>query len=108
VDFVYADSQTPVSADGYSFTRSRTYPSAIADFERGFALLERLSCDILVTPHPGASGLWERLAERERGEPGGLEDREACRRYAASARERLAGRIAAERADDGDRPDESR
>ncbi|HSQ31493.1 MAG TPA: subclass B3 metallo-beta-lactamase [Gemmatimonadaceae bacterium] len=97
LDFVYADSQTPVSADDFYFTRSTTYPSAIADFERGFATLERLRCDVLVTPHPDASSLWERVAARDSGrsEPA-LEDPSACKRYAANAREQLARRIAKE------------
>src|SRR5512146_2652341 len=96
-DFVYADGQTPVSADGFYFTRSTTYPSAIADFERGFATLDRLRCDVLVTPHPGASSLWERVAARDSGrsEPA-LEDPAACKRYVANAREQLARRIAKE------------
>ena len=94
MDFVYADSQTPVSADGFLYTRNESYPGAIADFERGFAVLERLSCDVLVTPHPGASRLWERLAAG----PAALRDPEACRRYAANARTALARRIERERA----------
>lgn len=93
---VYADSQTPVSADDFYFTRSTTYPSAIADFEKGFTVLERLECDILLTPHPGASQLWERLAARDSGTAGRLIDSEACRRYVTAARERLARRIATE------------
>ncbi len=90
LDFVYADSESPVSADGFFFTRSPAYPAAIADFERGLALLERLPCDVLLTPHPGASGLWERLAA------GKLRDPEACRRYAQEARSNLARRVATE------------
>lgn len=96
LDFVYADSQTPVSADGFSFTSNTSYPSVLADFKRGFAALELMSCDVLLTPHPEASGLWDRLAARDGGETGALRDSEACRRYAARARERLARRIAAE------------
>lgn len=96
VSIVYADSQTPVSADNFQFTRSRTYPSAVADFERGFAVLERLQCDVLLTPHPGASAWWERVAARDSGAPNALIDAEGCRRYAAAARERLARRLASE------------
>lgn len=95
---VYADSQTPISADGFMFTCSRHYPSALADFERGHAVLERLSCDILVTTHPAASRLWERLEARERGDADALVDPGACRRYAAQAREQLARRVERERA----------
>jgi metallo-beta-lactamase class B len=92
LDMVYADSQSPISADGFRFSDSRAYPTAVADFERGFRTLETLPCDILITPHPGGSALWERLA----GERGGLVDREACRRYAAESRQRLRGRLETE------------
>jgi metallo-beta-lactamase class B len=93
VNVVYADSQTPISADGFRFTDSPDYPNAIADFERGYATLEALPCDILVTPHPAASSLWERLS----GERTGLIDRNACKRYAATARQQLQRRLQTER-----------
>lgn len=98
LDLVYADSQTPVSAEGFEFTRSEHYPDAIADFERGHAVLEGLPCDVLVTTHPGASRLWERLEARERGDADALIDPDACRRYAADARAQLARRVERERA----------
>jgi metallo-beta-lactamase class B len=90
LDIVYADSQTPISADGFLYTRSGSYPNAIRDFERGQSVLETLPCDILLTPHPSASKLWERV------EAGNVVDREACRRFAAEARQQLAKRVAAE------------
>ncbi len=90
LDLVYGDSQTPISAKGFRFSDS---PAAVTGFQRGFAVLEKLSCDILVTPHPGASALWERL---EKG-PTGLIDREGCRKYAASARQNLERRLETER-----------
>jgi metallo-beta-lactamase class B len=94
LDFVYADSQTPVSADNFKFTRSVTYPAVMQDFERGFVVLERLSCDVLVTPHPGASRLWERVEAPKAGVQ--LIDRDACRRYVTTARRQLAQRVARE------------
>ncbi|MEP6730336.1 MAG: subclass B3 metallo-beta-lactamase [bacterium] len=96
MDMVYADSQTPVSADGFFFTRSKEYPTAISDFEHGFGVLEQLRCDILITPHPDASSLWQRLDARDHGNSASLVDREACKRYVARAREALARRIKAE------------
>jgi metallo-beta-lactamase class B len=93
---VYADSQTPVSAEGFRFTGS----GAAAAFERGFARLEGLRCDLLITPHPGASAFWERI---EAGEAK-LIDAEGCRRYAAAGRRQLARRLEAEAA----RPDGQR
>ena len=98
LDMVYADSQTPVSADGFSFTHNTTYPSAIADFEHGFIVLEQLPCDVLLTPHPDASQLWQRVAARDAGRPDALIDRNACRAYAAAARARLKQRVASEAA----------
>lgn len=99
MSLVYADSQTPISADGFQFTRSEHYPTAVADFERGHAVLEALSCDILVTTHPGASRLWERLKAREQGAADALVDPDACRRYAANAREQLARRVSQEQSE---------
>jgi metallo-beta-lactamase class B len=90
-DMVYADSQSPISADGFYFTRSTSYPTAIADFERGFDVLEHLSCDILITPHPSASNLWERVTSQT------LVDTSACKGYAANARAALAKRLVSER-----------
>ena len=97
LDLVYADSQTPVSADDFLFTRNTRYPSAIADFQRGFAVLDSLRCDVLLTPHPDASQLWQRVAARDAGQPDALVNANACRAYAAAARERLQQRIAKER-----------
>ena len=84
VDFVYADSLTAVSADGFLFSRSPEYPNAIADFERSFQTLEHAACGILLTPHPEASRSL-------------MKDPDACRTYVDSARERLRKRIAAEK-----------
>lgn len=94
LDFVYADSQTPVSADGFLYSQTAAYPGVLADFERSARTLEGLSCDVLITPHPGASNLWGRLAGREGAT---LVDRGACRRYAASARAALARRLETEK-----------
>lgn len=93
LDMVYADSQTPISDDTFRYAGDPRYPKATADFARGHALLERLRCDVLITPHPGASQLWERLA------PGGsgLVNPAGCTRYAASARAALTKRLETER-----------
>ena len=99
LDMVYADSQSPVSADTFLYTRSATYSTGVSDFEHSFVVLENLSCDILVTPHPDASNFWQRIAARDSGNALALVDRDACRRYAANARRDLAARIAREKND---------
>jgi len=98
LDFVYADSETPISADGFLFTKNTTYPNAIADFERGYATLERLSCDVLLTPHPSASSLWDRVSPSVGTIGPTFVDREGCKRYAATSRRALETRVAKERA----------
>ena len=97
LDFVYADSQTPVSADDFLFTRSPAYPNALTDFRRGHTRLERLACDALLTPHPSASDLWERVSPTDGTPTPRLVDRAACKRYAAAARRLLEQRIERER-----------
>ena len=93
LNMVYADSLTPVSAGAFQFTRSREYPGAVQDFEKSFAFLAAVPCDILLTTHPDVSNLWDRLEKRQQGV---LPDPRACRQLAAHAREQLQRRVAAE------------
>ncbi len=97
-DVVYADSQSPVSADAFRFTDNTRYPAALADFERGLAKIEQLPCDILLTPHPDASGLWQRVAKREAGDALALVEPRACVAFVKAARARIAERVVKERA----------
>jgi metallo-beta-lactamase class B len=97
-DMVYADSMTPVSAEGFKFAKSREYPGAMQDFEKSFTFLETVHCDILITTHPEVSELWDRLKARERGvTPDPVVDSGACRQLAQRGRERLGQRLAEER-----------
>lgn len=98
LDVVYADSQTPVSDDDFKYTGDARYPTAAADYARGYAALESLKCDVLITPHPSASNLWARVAAQASGTGPGLIDGDACKRYAAGARAQLEKRLATERA----------
>jgi metallo-beta-lactamase class B len=85
---VYADSTTAVSADSYRFSQQSVYVSA---FRRSLAKIAALDCDILITPHPGASALHERLAGTQP-----LVDSQGCRKYAEGAGQRLDSRLAEE------------
>ena len=97
-DMVYADSLTPISAEGFRFTNSRTYPQVLDDFEKSYKFLETTHCDILITPHPDMSNLWERLEARQRGmTPDPIIDGAACQELAARARAQLRQRIDEER-----------
>lgn len=94
LNIIDGDSLTAISAPGYRFS---DHPSVIAQFAHSFGVMDRLPCDILVTAHPEVSGLWSRLDRRERGDRDAMIDHSACRRYAATARDNLAKRLASEK-----------
>jgi metallo-beta-lactamase class B len=96
-DMVYADSLTPVSAAGFKFSKNREYPGALEGFEKTFAFLESVPCDVLVTTHPENSDLWDRVKARNEGAtPDPMLDSGACRRLALRGREQLRQRLADE------------
>lgn len=92
---VYADSLTAVSSEQYLFSDEASHPGTLAAFRGSFETVANLPCDILMTPHPGASQLFERLGP---GAPSPLVDPSACKRYADSARSRLDARLEKEKA----------
>jgi metallo-beta-lactamase class B len=86
----FADSVTAVSADDYRFV---DHPEYVATFRQALDAVAAIDCDLVITPHPGASQLYERLAG-----DAPLTDPTACRNYAAWGREQLAARLAREAA----------
>jgi len=87
ISIVYADSLSPIGADGYRFSQDR---ELVEDFRRGLGYLADSDCDLLLTPHPSASAMRTRLEE------GTLIDDTACRRYAEGISARLDKRLAEE------------
>jgi len=85
---VYADSLTPVSRDDYRFSDHKAY---VAKFRRSIAEIGRFDCDLLITPHPGASNLIDRLDGKAP-----LVDSNGCKAYAAQGRAALDARLAKE------------
>jgi metallo-beta-lactamase class B len=96
VDVVYADSLSAVAAEGARFDGNPGYPAARRDLERSLATVASLKCEVLVSAHPEASGLWERKAKQLQLGDAAFIDPDACRKYAADARERLAKTLASE------------
>ncbi|BFI95024.1 MAG: CAU/MBL1b family subclass B3 metallo-beta-lactamase [Rhodanobacter sp.] len=92
----YADSLSAMSAPGYRFS---DHPAYVAGFRRAIATVAALPCDILLTPHPDASGFWDKVARRKSPDDvAPLVDRHACRDYAADAGKDLDARLAKEHA----------
>jgi metallo-beta-lactamase class B len=98
LSLVYSDSMTAVSSDAFRFSDSRDYPTAVQDFEKSFAFLRTTPCDILLTSHPDASSLWQRLEGRQRGvQPDPVIVPNACKELAERASEQLRRRLASEK-----------
>jgi len=90
---VYADSLTPIADDEYRYSDPKRSPGVLAAFRQTLAVVAGLPCDILITPHPGASALWSRLGPLATSP---LVDPSACRAYAAAGAARLDARVAEE------------
>lgn len=90
VTVAYADSTNTISSDAYRFT---AHPDRVDAARAGLRVIERLPCDVLLTPHPGSSALLERLSGKAP-----LAQPRACIAYAAGGSDRLAKRLAREEA----------
>lgn len=97
LDIVYADSLTAVSADGFRFTGGPGRPDVGNVFRQSIEKVGALPCDIIVSTHPSATNLEERLKRRAAGARDALVDPGGCRTYAYGALERLEARIAEEK-----------
>lgn len=91
----YADSTTTISSATYRFL---DHPARIAAVRVGLARIADLPCGILVTPHPSASALFERMEQGLSPDPAG------CRSYADAARGRFEARLAKEGAEPAKAP----
>ncbi len=98
LNMVYMDSVSAVSADGFKYTQ-RPGLSQMQDFDQSLTFLETTPCDILLTPHPEASALWDRLDKRNQGiTPDPIIDPSACKTFATTARAAIQKRVATETA----------
>lgn len=95
---VYADSLNPISADGFRFSGSEQQPDITASFAASIEKIKNLPCDILITVHPGFSGILEQWQKQRKNHDSKVFiDSNACRDYADDAAERLKKRLEQER-----------
>ena len=85
---VYADSLSPISRDDYKFS---DHPAYLAAYRDSLAKIAASRCEILLTPHPSASAMKERMTGKQK-----LFDVEGCKAYAAALAKRLDERLAKE------------
>ncbi|WP_185960285.1 subclass B3 metallo-beta-lactamase [Erythrobacter insulae] len=84
-DIMYADSLSPVSADGYKFG---DHPEYLNQYKLALERLAARDCNLLITPHPSASNMFYRM-KRVRG----LLGEEMCTGYARAIERRLDARL---------------
>lgn len=96
VHIVYADSLT---APGYRLLDHPQRPDLIEEFRASFATIRALPCDLLLTPHPQASQMFERLDVVAAAQVSGMKPVESgtCQRYAGRAEVALEQQIAQQR-----------
>ena len=94
LDIAYVDSLTALGRPGYRFS---AHPRYVANFRHGLATAAALPCDILLTPHPEASGLAD-VVDAHGANDEALIDAGACRRYAAKGEAGLDAQLAKEHA----------
>ncbi len=89
VRIAYADS---LSAPGYQLKGNPRYPRLVEDYKRSFATVRALPCDVLLTPHPGASN-WDYAAGARAGAKA-----LTCKAYADAAEQKFDAQLAKETA----------
>jgi metallo-beta-lactamase class B len=89
VRIAYADS---LSAPGYQLQGNARYPRLVEDYRRSFATVRGLPCDLLLTPHPGASN-WNYAAGSNASEKV-----LSCKAYADAAEKKFDAQLAKETA----------
>jgi metallo-beta-lactamase class B len=99
LNMMYSDSLNAVADSKFKYGGDARYPTAAKDLISSMAAIAAAPCDVLITAHPELSGLWTIVDEQGKGDRTRLDDPAACRRYVATARQRLEQRLASEKAD---------
>lgn len=97
LNVVYGDSLNAVSDDVFKYSGDKRYPNAAADLRASMTAISAAPCDILITAHPEATGLWSVIDEQGKGDRAKLIDASACKSYVAVTKARLEKRLEQER-----------
>jgi metallo-beta-lactamase class B len=68
---------------GYKLVGNKTYPQIAADYKRGFAILDKLPCDIFLGAHGGYFGLTEKYPRWKAGDRNAFIDPAGYKAYIA-------------------------
>lgn len=96
LDMVYADSLSTVSNEGFRFTGDATHPSLVEGLRASIRKVAALPCDIMMSTHPVASRMDEKLKARAAMKPGDADpfiEPGACKALADTAMKGLDERV---------------
>lgn len=101
LNMVYADSLSSIANDSFRYTGGNGRPNIVASFRASITKFGALPCDIMVSTHPAASNMDEKLKKRAALKPGDADpfiEPGACKALAATAMKSLEERVASENA----------
>jgi metallo-beta-lactamase class B len=78
----------------YQFVGNESYPGVAADYEKSFAVLKTLPCDIFLAPHGSVFSLLQKRERLERGEqPNPFIDPDGYKRFVQETEKRFRDKI---------------
>jgi len=93
LNIVYGDSLNAISDDSFKYSGDQRYPNASSDMAASIAAIAAAPCDILIAAHPDFTGLLTLVDPQGNGDRAQLVDPSACKRYAATGKERFGKRL---------------
>jgi metallo-beta-lactamase class B len=72
------------------------YPEIVQDFEKTFARLRELPCDVFFAPHGGQFAMADKFARQDRGDPDAFVDPQGWRTLIANAEKAFRDQLKAE------------
>lgn len=101
-DIVYADSLNSISAPGYRYSDTSRKPTTTDILRRSIATVRALPCDIVISVHPGISGVLDNAAANTQDpSKNAFLDPGSCRAYADHYAQSLDARLQQERGEVG-------
>ena len=94
-DVLWVGSQ---SALDYRFVGQESYPGIKNDFERSFALLNRLPCDIFLGSHGSFFNLTQKRERVLRGDTNAFIDSDGCKTYLRESEQDFRNKLAKQKA----------
>ena len=88
------------SVPGYHLIHNKYYPEMVSDYERSFATLQKLPCDVFLANHTEFFHMTEKLARRKQGAPDPFVDPAEMQRFVSESRAQFEQELQSEQKSD--------